>query len=218
VERVWSLFVKKENMNYLSHEELLSVSPEDKALFDQITNGLPTREGYSGDYYDRDGKEIPYGSEAHVLKHIRTAIEIVQPKSVLEIGLNRGHGSAMFLALSKAKVVSIDISDRRETIFAGTYLQNMYPERFMFFIKDSGFAIECLRGRHFDLCFIDGGHDEASVLVDINLCENLKIPYLLFDDCYPRYGEVLKAIGGYGDDLTLIKDMDNIRLYKSNWK
>jgi predicted O-methyltransferase YrrM len=199
-----------------THEELLDCSPEDKKLFDEITKGLPSREGYSGNFIDRDGKEIPFGSEAHVLKHIRTAIEIVQPKTILEIGLNRGHGSAMLLALSKASVVSIDISDRRETLFAGMYLQREYPERFMFFICDSAKVGDAMKAGRFDMCFVDGDHTEEAVTADILLCRDLEIPYILFDDIYPRYGEVLQAIGKF-DELELVKDMDNLRLYKSHW-
>jgi predicted O-methyltransferase YrrM len=202
-----------------AHEELLQVSVEDKKLFDEITKGLPSREGYGGNFFDHHGHEIPYGSEAHVLKHIRDTIAIVQPKQVLEIGLNRGHGSAMFLALSKARVVSIDVSNRKETVHAGIHLAHQYPDRFQFFICDSAKVFEALKQHSkYDLVFVDGGHDMASVLVDINLCENLKVPYILFDDVYPRYGEVLQAIGKYEDELELVKDMDNLRLYKTNWK
>jgi predicted O-methyltransferase YrrM len=201
-----------------AHEELLQVSVEDKKLFDEITKGLPSREGYGGNFIDHNGVEIPYGSEAHVLRHIREAITIVQPKKILEIGLNRGHGSAMLLALSKANVTSIDVSNRKETVHAGIHLVHQYPDRFKFFICDSAKVFDALSVNKFDLVFVDGGHDMASVLVDINLCENLKVPYILFDDVYPRYGEVLQAIGKYEDELELVKDMDNLRLYKTNWK
>jgi predicted O-methyltransferase YrrM len=205
-------------MQMKSHHELTLCSYEDKKLFDEITAGLPSREGYGGNYYDHHEKEIPFGSEAHVLKYVRDAVQIVNPSQILEIGLNRGHGSAMFLALSKAKVVSIDISDRKETVHAGIRLKHLYPARFDFFICDSAKVFNGLKQYSFDMCFVDGAHDRLSVIVDINLCKNLKVPFILFDDCYPRYGEVLEAIGQYDDELELIKDMDNLRLYKTNWK
>lgn len=203
-----------------THDELLECSAEDKKLFDEFTAGLPDRAGFNGNYIDSDGKYIPYGSGPHVLKHVRTAIEIVKPKTVLEIGLNRGHGSAMFLGLDKnVRVFSTDISTRKETLHAVIVLKNRYNERFEFLGLGSGmFAFDALQSQKFDLCFVDGAHDKGSVLVDIVMCMRLNIPYLLFDDCYPRYGEVAQAIGEYDDELELIKDMDNLRLYKTNWK
>lgn len=202
-----------------SHSELLECTTEDRKLFEELTSGLPDRSGFSGNYKDDKGVEIPYNSEAHVLRHIRTAIEIVKPKNVLEIGFNRGHGSAMFLGLDeKVKVFSIDISTRKETLHAAFVLKNRYDNRFNFLALDSGYAYQTLEGQQFDLCFIDGAHDKLSVIVDINLCNNLNIPYLLFDDIYPTYGQVMQAIGEYDDELELIKDMDNLHLYKANWK
>jgi predicted O-methyltransferase YrrM len=202
-----------------THEELLECSAEDKALFNELTRGLPDRRGFNGDHMDDSGKEIPYGSEAHVLKHIRTALEIAKPKSVLEIGFNRGHGSAMFLGLDKnVSVFSIDISTRKETLHAAIVLKNRYDSRFDFLGLDSGFAYQTLRDKGFDFAFVDGAHDRLSVIIDINLCKNLQVSYILFDDVYPAYGQVMQAIGEYDDELELIKDMDNLRLYKTNWK
>ena len=201
-----------------THEELLECSIEDRKLFEEITRGLPDRAGFNRNHIDDRGKEIPYGSEAHVLKYIRRACEIVKPKYVFEIGFNRGHGAVMFLELSKARVFSIDISTRKETIHAAIVLKNRYAERFDFLGGDSAYAHKDLMGEGFDLAFVDGGHDKSSVLLDLNTCKQLKIPYLLFDDVYSRYGEVIKAIGEYDDELQLIEDMDNLRLYKTNWK
>jgi predicted O-methyltransferase YrrM len=201
-----------------SHEELLDCSTEDKQLFDEITRGLPDRAGFSRDYMDNSGREIPYGSGPHVLQHIRTAIDVVKPKSVFEIGFNRGHGSAMFLALSKASVFSIDVSARKETLHAVIVLKNRYHERFDFLSMDSKYAHQALGDMQFDMAFVDGAHDKTSVMFDIETCKRLKISYLLMDDIYPHYGEVIKAIGEYDDQLELVKDMDNLRLYRTQWK
>lgn len=202
-----------------THEQLLECTAEDKELFSELTKGLPDRAGFQRNYLDNTGKEIPYGSEAHVLKHIRAAMELVKPASVLEVGFNRGHGSAMFLGLNKnVKVLSIDISTRKETVHAAIVLKNRYSDRFNFLALNSAFAFQTLKEQQYDLAFVDGAHDKLSVLVDINLCQNLNIPYILFDDIYPAYGEVMQAIGEYEDQLELLIDMDNLRLYKTNWK
>lgn len=206
-------------MQQKTHDELLICPPEDRKLFEEITRGLPDRSGFSGNHIDDKGIEIPYGSGAHVLQHIKATVDLVKPKSVLEIGFNRGHGSAMFLWSDKnVKVFSIDISTRKETVHAAIVLKNRFDNRFDFLALESGYAFDTLKDKNFDLCFVDGAHDKLSVIVDINLCKNLKIPYLLFDDVYPHYGQVTQAIGEYDDELELIKDMDNLRLYKTNWK
>jgi hypothetical protein len=195
---------------------LLECSVDDKKLFEDITRGLPDRAGFGGNYMS-DGGEIPHGSGAHVLQHIRAVCEFVKPTYIFEIGTNRGHSAAMFLELSRAKVLSIDISTRKETLHAVITLKNKYHERFDFLGINSAYAYDTLADEKFDLAFIDGAHDKSSVLFDINTCKRLNVPYILFDDIYPRYGSVLEAIGEYENELELFLDMDNLRLYKTKW-
>jgi len=202
-------------MQELTDEELLYASPEDWALYIDIIQGLPTREGKNGDHLDKFGVEIPYHSGPHILKHFRDVIEIVNPDRILEIGFNMGHSAAMWLHLSEAHVDSIDISKKDETIEAAGFLEKKYGKpvvRFEYFNRDlfwDGF-------KYYDLCFIDGAHDEQNIVNDINLCSYLKVPYLLFDDWYPRYGETQKAVVHF-PELELVKDMNNLRLYKFNY-
>jgi hypothetical protein len=55
------------------------------------------------------------------------------------------------------------------------------------------------------------------VTADIELCKQLKIPYLLFDDIMPKFGPgVLPAIEKF-PELELVKDMNNLRLYRVNY-
>jgi predicted O-methyltransferase YrrM len=141
----------------------------------------------------------------------------VKPTYIFEIGTNRGHSAAMFLELSRARVLSIDISTRKETLHAVITLKNRYNERFNFLGINSAYAYDTLSDEQFDLAFIDGAHDKSSVLFDLNTCKRLKIPYILCDDVYPRYGSVMEAIGEYENELELVLDMDNLRLYKTSW-
>jgi hypothetical protein len=205
-------------MTMKTHDKLLECSIEDKQLFDRITQGLPDRAGFSRDYMASDGKEIPYGSGAHIIQHIRRACDIVKPKEVFEIGFNRGHGSAIFLEVSDANIFSIDISTRKETLHAAFVLKNRYADRFNFLGMHSGYVYPTFAEKKFDLAFVDGAHDKSSVVLDIKTCKRMKIPYLLFDDYYSRYGEVAKAIGEFEDELELVEDMDNLRLYKTKWQ
>lgn len=198
----------------LTHEELIWASAEDIEFFNKCIEGLPTMSGKNGDGLDKFGIPIPYSSGPHILRHFRTAIDIANPKGIIEIGLNCGFGSAMLLALFDGYVFSVDISKREETFEAGKFLQLKYPHRFAFTcdgIKDyvKGF----LSQNKWDLIFIDGDHKEESIIIDIQLAKGLKIPYLLFDDWYPRYGETQLAVAKF-PELELVKDMNNLRLYK----
>jgi hypothetical protein len=208
---------KQNDMTELTDEELYYASEEDKVFFEKCVEGLPTRKGLKGDYTDKYGIEIPYGSEAHIVKYFRDAIETVKPESILEIGLNLGYGSAMLLELFKGFIFSADISDRGESFEAGKFLQMKYPHRFAFTLKGVRSSMSFLNQFKWDMIFIDGGHEEPDVIVDIEFAKEMKIPYLLFDDVYPRFGPgVLPAIEKF-PELELVKDMHNLRLYKFNF-
>lgn len=200
----------------LTHEQLTYSTLEDSALYSRAIYGLPTRKGKDDDGLDKDRKAIPYGSESHIVKHFRETAFAVKPKSILEIGLNLGWSSALWLEITPAKVFSIDISDRDETIEAGSELCLRYPDRFNYLIWDSGQAHRFLKKMFFDLAFVDGGHDEETVTKDIELILKLEIEYILFDDYYERYGPGVKRAIEKFSSLKLVKDMDNLRLYKND--
>lgn len=206
----------------LTDEELLYASEEDWAFYKKIIEGLPTMAGKNGDGLDKFGIPIPYHSGPHILRHFREAIEIVKPTKILEIGFNMGHSAVMWLNLSDAYVYSVDVSKKDETFEGGEYLyskfNNIHNHRFEYRINKDGDHKSRLRDSvgNFDLCFIDGAHDEASIVCDIELCKYLHVPYLLFDDWYPRYGETQKAVAKF-PELELVKDMNNLRLYKVNY-
>lgn len=195
----------------LTDEELLYASEEDRDLYKKIVEGLPTMAGKNNDGLDKFGIPIPYHSGPHILRHFRDTIEIVKPKSILEIGFNMGHSAAIWLNLCEAMVHSIDISEKDETIEGATHLVVNNPFRFRFEWRHKLFTYD-----QYDLAFIDGAHDEDNITKDIELCKDLGIEYLLFDDWYPRYGETQKAVAKF-TELELVKDMNNLRLYKVNY-
>lgn len=208
----------------LSDEELLYASEEDWAFYNECVKGLPTMSGFNGDGKDKNGEYIPYGSGPHIIRWFKEALEIVKPESILEIGLCCGHGSAMLLNLSEARLWSIDISDREETISAAALLWERFPEKFRFSISNSIDFVKSIlpiyktvvSGPYFDLCWLDGAHDLESITKDIHSCIKLNIPYILFDDYYKRYGDTKDAIAKF-PELELVKDMNNLRLYKVNY-
>ncbi len=195
----------------LPDEVLLYASPEDWAFYINIIQGLPTREGKNGDNLDKFGQPIPYHSGPHILRHFRETIEIVKPKSILEIGFNMGHSAMMWLNLCDANLHSIDISEKDETLEGAIFVYNKYSDRFGFEYRHKKFTYN-----EYDLAFIDGAHDEVNITKDIELCKDLGVDYLLFDDWYPRYGETQKAVAKF-PELELVKDMNNLRLYKVNY-
>lgn len=194
----------------LTDEELLYASEEDWEFYREAIDGLPTREGFKGNFLDKDNIEIPYGSGPHILKYFKKAINLSGCKSVLEIGFNLGHGAAMLLKLGM-KVDSVDISTKWETFYAALFLMHRYKSNFTYFnrgVWPPPYGV-------YDMVFIDGAHDEASIVDDINLSKELNIPFLLLDDWLPKYGETQQAVAKF-PELELVEDMNNLRLYK--WK
>lgn len=205
----WDVCCTFKTNEMIPHEELMYASEEDWELYRQYIAGLPTREGKNGDTLDKYNTPIPYGSGPHILRHFRTVLETINPKRILEIGFNYGTSSAFWLNMTKARIVSCDVSDKDETVDAAKILKERFQERFDFYFRKDLPLIS----NFFDFIFIDGSHVEIDIVADIQLAKDLNIPHLLFDDWYPLYGETQQAVAKY-PDLKLVKDLDNLRLYK----
>lgn len=201
----------------LTDEELLYAPEEDWAFYNKCIEGLPLISDKDGIRIGKDGQPVPYGSGPHILKWFKEAIEISSPKAILEIGFNLGYGSAMLLNLSDAYVLSLDNRMTGDILDATNHLKGIYKDRFDFGWTKLFSTRLKIEDAQFDLCFVDGGHEEEDVTADIQLCLNYKIPYLLFDDIYPRFGPgVLPSIAKF-PELELVKYMNNLRLYKVNY-
>ena len=204
----------------MTEQELMYASDEDIAFFHKCTAGLPGVEGFSGTGFDANGERIPYGVGPHSVRCFREIVDIVKPKSILEIGFNLGYSCSIWLNLTNgAKVLSVDISDKAETLKAGEILNEKFFSRFSFIICDSAKLMEewgiTLEKQKFDLTFIDGGHLEHHVMADIKLALDLKIKWLAFDDILSQFGPgVLPAIAKHSQ-LEEVKTLGNIALYKN---
>jgi SAM-dependent methyltransferase len=197
----------------MTDEELMYSTPEEQEFWHKCVKGLPGLEGFSGTGLDKDGQPIPFGTGPHCIKAFRAALDYVQPKSILEIGFNLGYSSAVFLKVTRAKVVAVDISDKAETIYAAEKLGQRFKNRFTFILGDSAKIFNEVRQYKFDMIFIDGGHLEDQVTADLKLGMNLGIKYFLMDDWLPQFGPgVQVSIGKF--NLELIENWGNIVLLK----
>lgn len=149
-------------------------------FYNHATEGLAP---YRTTGTDSTGVPIMPGTGPHCVQAFSDAIVLSKARSVFEIGLNLGHGSAVMLAIEVESVYSIDISARKETAEAARVLSERYPGRFRFECISSSELLYSERPMaDFDFAFVDGGHEIADVRVDIALCRELGIKNILFDD------------------------------------
>ena len=109
----------------------------------------------------------------------------INQETVLEIGFNIGYSASMWLEFdpkNKLKLTSVDIGKHEDTVKAAEAVKNLYEDRFEFILCDSREVKPQLKDRLFDVAFIDGDHNTEGVRNDIQLCLDLGIPYLVFDD------------------------------------
>lgn len=117
-------------------------------------------------------------------------LNIVNPRSILEIGFFKGFSALAMLAQSNATLVSVDPMKNlydanvkhdgsKENAIK---LQELYGPRFQFIEKDSKLVYPDLKGRHFDMMYMDGDHWPVGVRNDFNLALDLGIDWILADD------------------------------------
>ena len=172
-------------MNEFIHKWTWTHLKSDAEFWETATAGLPKNFGSMSE--DGSG-DVPYGSSHTCVQFFRDAFSVFRPERVLEVGTNCGYGSAIMLSLGVGSVVSIDVSNRPETVKAVTVLRNRYLHRFHFLLGDLGSLVDGLAGDSFDMAYIDGCHDEECVLSDIDNCLKLGIKKFLFDDFWPHNG------------------------------
>ena len=134
--------------------------------------------------------------------------------SILEIGFNIGYSASMWLefdADKKSTLTSVDIGFHADTVKASEAVKNLHGDRFSFILSDSKKVKQQLKGKLFDLAFIDGDHSATGVASDIRLCIDLQIPLLLFDD-YWTYSES-NQIKKVCDQFVEMKKLSLIRVY-----
>lgn len=200
-------------------DDLMYASEEDIKLFHDATKGLPGVEGFSGTGFDSSGQRIPYGVGPHSVKCFHQIIDYVKPKNILEIGTNLAYSSSLWLTMSDANIVTVDISSKAETKAAVELMNKKWGERFFFILEDSAHLLDSwynyLKRYKFDCAFVDGGHEDHHVMADIDLCLKLGIKWIVFDDVLPQFGPgVLPSIAKH-TQLKEVVTIHNIALYQN---
>lgn len=155
-------------------------SIEEIKQFNDWTSHLPKRE-----------ESTPYHSGPHSIKQFRHALAIAghSPDSfdfnVLEVGFCLGHSAEIFLQLGCRTVTSIEISDRKQTIEAMKIMGTKWGARWWGFTPDS---IPKEKGC-FQFGFIDGDHGFQAIRNDLALMRERRVPWVLFDDFWPHWGD-----------------------------
>lgn len=113
----------------------------------------------------------------------KTIKEITDFRSLMEIGFNAGHSSAMILSMfDDVKVDSYDIGQFEITEQNGSLVEKRFPDRFSLTIIDSmDLKPEQINGKY-DILFIDGSHDYPQVSSDIRLFLQSDVQYVVLDD------------------------------------
>jgi len=127
-----------------------------------------------------------YWHDRNIFRHVVQDIYAeINPETMLEIGFNIGYSASMWLEFdpdNKLKLTSVDIGIHKDTVKAAEAVKNLHGDRFEFILCDSRKVKPQLKDRLFDIAFVDGDHNAEGVQNDIQLCLDLGIPYLVFDD------------------------------------
>lgn len=118
---------------------------------------------------------------------LKKYLDLIKPKTILEIGFNAGHSSEFFLQNSDATIVSFDLGEHDYTRECKKYIDLQYPGRHTLILGDSTKTVKTFADIHplkFDYIFIDGGHHYNVALSDVIQCQRLAHPesIVLIDD------------------------------------
>jgi cephalosporin hydroxylase len=138
-------------------------------------------------------------------------LEIMNPKSMLEIGFNVGGSALMFLSIMPG--LHYDSVDINECPKSARFLSTRFPN-WRFFKSDSKYIRAGYDGmkEKYNSVLIDGDHTYEGVVSDLKAALSFNPEYIIFDDVrHPshRYIEsIITAV--YADRL------DVVRLYEFN--
>jgi hypothetical protein len=158
-------------------EGCVKASEEEWALYREWTGHLPVRE-----------ESTPYHSGPHSIKNFRHALAIAglsEEFRVLEVGFCLGHSAEIFYRLGAASVVSVENSDRAQTLEAAAKVKSLHEN----FIITKPEHQNWPRHYIFQFGFIDGDHGFQAIRNDLSLMRARRVPWVLFDDFWPHWGD-----------------------------
>jgi len=141
---------------------------------------------------------------------IEDMCRIASPSNILEIGFNAGNSSLMWLLISDANVVSVDIKENKKSF---AVLSDKFPDRFSFILEDSkklytASDFKEFRDGYFDFVFIDGDHSKEAIISDTELAIKVGSKYIAYDDYIygPHAEDTREAISHFG--LEIVSEYD----------
>ncbi len=146
-------------------------------------------------YLKKKGYVVTEGSTSpQELNYLIGLVRRYNVRFIGETGFNAGFSSYAFLgAKPNAKVISFDTGDHPYTKTAKAFVDRKFPGRHTLIYGDSKKTISQFKKKHphahFDLVFIDGGHDYVVAKSDITnfrlLCD--KDSLIVIDDLTPWF-------------------------------
>jgi hypothetical protein len=118
-----------------------------------------------------------------------------KPTSVLEIGFHIGHSTTYMLEIFSDLESMMSISPVKEVTGKpddrvpdevrsdmAKYLSENYRGKFQWIPGTTSELSEKLYNYFFDFALVDGNHHEIKATIDVKLCEDIAIPYILVDN------------------------------------
>jgi hypothetical protein len=134
--------------------------------------------------------ELPDTPIGHLTQdHLPFVREVVQksnPKTILEIGFNAGHSSAIWLTETEASIITVDPAKVKHTWDAAELLKRKYFDRFKFLNVGSQDPelYDYLVSENYqpDLVFVDGDHSAEGCKKDLILADKLSAKFIMIDN------------------------------------
>lgn len=159
-------------------KSLFARTLDHEARFAAMTEHLPIREDAT-----------PYHSGPHSLRAMEAAFKLCgEPHHILEVGFCLGHSASVWFGLGATRVTSIENSTRPQTLDSARKMKDLHGAFFRFLATTSDKLMDREPPSPYGMMFIDGGHEFADVSADVALALKWKIPFLLFDDWFPKWG------------------------------
>jgi len=131
---------------------------------------------------------------------IKDIINKTNPKAILELGFNRGSSAAMFAhAAPNREIISIDHYSNNQIKRNANKIKTVNKYHYFIRLNHNGIIPEYGNAwkNKFDLAYINGDKDNASIKRDILAATALNVKFMIFDqynhqDIKPIYNKYIK--------------------------